>query len=54
MSSGVSDFRGTPRIVSWLALMQEVGIHAEGKEENQSYLTGVRRETPRFVAWWFE
>jgi hypothetical protein len=53
-SSLSSDVRRTPRLVAWSALMREVGILAEGKGENQSYLTGVRRETPRFVAWWFE
>ena len=54
MSRDLADVRRTPWIVVRLALMREVGIHAKGEGENQSYLTGVRRETPRFVAWWFE
>ena len=49
-SSLSSDVRRTSRFVAWSALMREVGILAEGKGENQSYLAGVRRETPRFVA----
>ena len=53
-SGSSSDVRWTPRLVAWSALMREVGIHAEGVGENQSYLTGVQRETPRFVAWWFK
>ena len=48
-----SDVFRTPRLVAWLALMREVGVLAKGKGRNQSYLAGVRRETPRFVAWWF-
>ena len=51
LSSNLADVRRTPRFVARLELMQEVGILAKGKGENQSYLTGVRRETPRFVAW---
>ena len=50
MSSGVSDVRRTPRLVSWLALLQEVGIPAKGKGENPSQLFGVRSKTPRLVA----
>ncbi len=53
LSGLLSDVCRTPRLVVWLALMREVGVLAEGKGRNQSYLAGVRRETPRFVAWWF-
>ena len=54
LSSYLSDVRRTSRLVTWSALMREVVILAKGKGENQSYLTGVQRETPRFVAWWYE
>ena len=53
-SSDLADVRRTPRFVAWSALMQEVGFLAKGEGENQSYLAGVRRETLRFVAWWFK
>ena len=52
-SSRVSGVRRTPRLVSWSALMQEVRIHAEGKGENPSKSSGVRRKTQRLVAWLF-
>jgi len=54
LSSNLADVRRTPRFVARSTLMREVGILAEGEGENQSYLTGVWWETPRFVAWWFE
>jgi hypothetical protein len=51
----VSDVWWTPRLFVWLAvLMITEGIQAKGEGENPSYLTGVQRETPRFVAWRFE
>ena len=54
MSSDLADVRRTPKFVARSALMQEVGILAKDEGENQIYLTGVRRETTRFVAWRFE
>ena len=49
-SSGLSsDVRWTPRLVAWLALMQEVGFLAKGKGENSSSGSGVLRKTPRLV-----
>ena len=49
MSGELSDVRRTPRLVAWLALMREVGIHAEGKGEILSSRSGVWGKTPRLV-----
>ena len=53
-SSNFSDVQRAPSVVGWLFEMRTGGIHAKGEGENQSYLTGVWRETPRFVVWWLE
>ena len=54
-SSNFSDVRRAPSVVAWSFEMRTGGIHAKGEGENPSYSTGVRRETPRLVAWfeWF-
>ncbi len=49
MSGELSDVRWTPRLVAWLALMQEVGFLAKGKGENLSSGSVVLKETPRLV-----
>ena len=49
-SSKLTDVRRAPRVVMWLGLISEVGIHAKGKGENQRSLTGVWRKTLRLVA----
>ena len=47
LSIGGSDVRRTPRLVVGAALIQEVGVCADGKGGNSSSGSGGRRGTPR-------
>jgi len=44
LSDKLSDVWMTPRIVAWLALKREMGIHAEGAGENSSSRSGVLKK----------
>ena len=50
LSGKLSGIQRTPRLVPWVALMQEVGACAEGKVET-SNSAGDLIMAPRFVAW---
>ena len=47
----MTDVRMAPRFVAWSFVVRTEDIQAEGEGENPSYSSGVRRKTPRLVAW---